>query len=61
MPADDLDAMSLDELRKLKEEVLSRIEEIGSHSDDVDPEKAEEIKMLDDLLREIEERLGGAA
>jgi hypothetical protein len=43
----------------LKQEVLLRIEEIGSRDASVEPERADEIKELDDLLKEIEERLSG--
>ena len=56
---EDLDQMSPERLRDLKQEVLLRIEEIGSRDASVEPERAEEIQELDDLLREIEERLSG--
>ena len=51
---EDLDQMSPNRLRALQQEVLSRIEEIGSHDGAVDPDVAEEIRKLDDLLEEIE-------
>jgi len=56
---EDLDQMSPERLRELKQEVLLRIEEIGSRDASVEPERADEIKELDDLLNEIEERLSG--
>ena len=56
---EDLDQMSPDRLRELKDEVLSLIEEIGSRDASVEPERAEEIQRLDGLLKEIEDRLGG--
>ena len=62
MPGDDeedLDAMSPDRLRALRDEVLSHIEEIGSRDGAVDPDAPEEIRKLDALLAEIEGRLAG--
>src|ERR1700690_3099427 len=56
---EDLDQMSPERLRELKQEVLLRIEEIGSRDASVEPEPADEIKELEDLLNEIEERLSG--
>jgi hypothetical protein len=56
---DDLDKMSPEQLRDLKQEVLLRIETVGSQSADLNPGGAEEIRKLDDLLREIEIRLSG--
>jgi hypothetical protein len=56
---EDLDQMSLERLRELKQEVLLRIEQIGSRDASVEPERADEIQELDDLLKEIEERLSG--
>ena len=56
---EDLDQMSPERPRELKQEVLLRIEEIGSRDASVEPERADEIKELDDLLNEIEERLSG--
>jgi hypothetical protein len=56
---EDLDQMSPERLRELKQEVLLRIEEIGSRDASVELERADEIKELDDLLKEIEERLSG--
>ena len=56
---EDLDQMSPERLRELKQEVLLRIEEIGSRDASVELERADEIKELDDLLNEIEERLSG--
>jgi hypothetical protein len=56
---EDLDQMSPERLRDLKQEVLLRIEDIGSRDASVEPERAEEIQELDDLLKEIEERLSG--
>jgi uncharacterized protein YaaN involved in tellurite resistance len=60
MPGDDedLDQMSPDRLRALQQEVLNRIEEIGSRDGAADPNVAEEIRQLDDLLQEIDARLG---
>jgi hypothetical protein len=54
---DDLDKMSLDELRALKDEVLLRIELVGSQDAALNPDVAGEIQQLDVLLKEIEERL----
>jgi hypothetical protein len=54
---EDLDQMSPDRLRELQQEVLSLIEEIGSRDGSVDPNAAEEIQELDELLEEIEIRL----
>jgi hypothetical protein len=54
---DDLDKMSLDELRALKDEVLLRIELVGSQDAALNPDSAGEIRQLDVLLKEIEERL----
>jgi hypothetical protein len=54
---DDLDKMSLDELRALKDEVLMRIELVGSQDGALNPDGAGEIRQLDVLLKEIEERL----
>ena len=63
MPGDndeeDLDAMSPDRLRALRDEVVSLIEEIGSRDGAVEPNSAEEISELDELLEEIETRLAG--
>jgi hypothetical protein len=56
---EDLDQMSPERLRELKQEVLLRIEDIGSRDAAVEPERADEIQELDDLLKEIEERLSG--
>jgi hypothetical protein len=56
---EDLDDMSTERLRALQQEVLLRIEEIGTHDGAVDPDVAEEIAKLDDLLQEIEDRLNG--
>jgi hypothetical protein len=56
---EDLDQMSPERLRDLKQEVLLRIEDIGSRDAAVEPERADEIQELDDLLKEIEERLSG--
>jgi hypothetical protein len=63
MPDDDedLDQMSPERLRALQREVLDLIEEIGSRGGSVDPDAAAEIARLDDLLKEIEERLSGPA
>ena len=57
---EDLDQMSPDRLRALQQEVLSLIEEIGSRDGSVDPNAAEEIRELDELLEEIETRLNGS-
>jgi hypothetical protein len=57
---EDLDQMSPDRLRELQQEVLSLIEEIGSRDGSVDPNAAEEIRELDELLGEIETRLNGS-
>jgi len=46
---EDLDQMSPERLRELKQEVLLRIEDIGSREASVEPERADE----------IEERLSG--
>ena len=59
--ADDLDAMSLDELRKLRDDVLMNIETIGSQSADVNPEGSQQIAELDLVLAEVEERIGKLA
>ena len=58
---EDLDQMSPERLRELKQEVLLRIEDLGSRDLSVEPERADEIQELDDLLKEIEERLSGPA
>jgi hypothetical protein len=58
---EDLDQMSPERLRELKKEVLLRIEDLGSRDLSVEPERADEIQELDDLLKEIEERLSGPA
>ena len=58
---EDLDQMSPERLRELRQEVLLRIEETGSRDGAVDPDVAVEIRELDELLAEIEERLGGPA
>ena len=58
---EDLDQMSPERLRELQQEVLLLIEEIGSRDGAVDPNAAEEIKELDELLAEIEDRLSGPA
>ena len=55
--ADDLDTMSADELRKLKQDVLLRIEEDGSLDSSTNPLAAEDIQKLDELLNDIEVRL----
>ncbi len=55
--SDDLDKMSADELRKLKQDVLLRIEEDGSLDSSTNPLAAEDIQKLDELLKDIEERL----
>jgi hypothetical protein len=62
MPDDDedLDQMSPERLRALQQEVLLRIEEIGSRDGAVDPDVAKEIETLDELLKEIEDRLSGS-
>jgi hypothetical protein len=56
---DDLDKMSLGELRKLKEEVLSRIDAAGVETGGLSQvtEGAEEIRGYYALLRKIEARL----
>ena len=54
---DDLDKMSADELRKLKQDVLLRIEEDGSLDSATNPLAAEDIQKLDELLNDIEVRL----
>ena len=54
---DDLDKMSADELRKLKQDVLLRIEEDGSLDSSTNPLAAEDIQKLDELLNDIEVRL----
>jgi hypothetical protein len=54
---DDLDKVSRDELRALKDEVLLRIESVGSQDAALNPDVASEIQQLDVLLKEIEERL----
>jgi len=59
--ADDLDAMSLDDLRKLRDDVLMNIETIGSQSADVNPEGPQQIAELDLVLAEVEERIGKLA
>jgi uncharacterized protein YaaN involved in tellurite resistance len=58
---EDLDQMSPERLRELKQEVLLRIEEIGSRDASVEPERDDEIKELDELLQDIEERLSRPA
>lgn len=58
---EDLDQMSPERLRQLQREVLGLIEEIGSRDGAVDPNAAEEIRELDELLAEIEDRLSGPA
>jgi hypothetical protein len=58
---EDLDQMSPERLRELKAEVLSLIEAIGSRDASVDPAVPDEIRKLDDLLKEIEDRLSGPA
>jgi hypothetical protein len=55
--SDDLDKMSADELRKLKGEVLLRIEEEGAFSSSTNSLAAEDIQKLDELLNDIEVRL----
>jgi hypothetical protein len=57
---EDLDQMSPERLRALQREVLDLIEEIGSRDGAVDPNAATEIAKLDDLLKEIEDRLSGS-
>ena len=61
MPDDDedLDQMSPERLRELQQEVILRIEEIGTHDGAIDPDVAKEIETLDELLKEIEDRLSG--
>jgi hypothetical protein len=54
---EDLDQMSPDQLRALRDEVLNRIESVGSQDAAVNPDGAEEIGKLDLLLQEIEGRL----
>jgi hypothetical protein len=54
---DDLDKMSGDELRKLREEVLLRIEEEGALDSSTNPAAEDDISKLDELLNDIEERL----
>jgi hypothetical protein len=54
---DDLDKMSAEGLRKLKEDVLLRIEDEGSLSSSTNPLAAEDIQKLDELLNDIEVRL----
>jgi hypothetical protein len=54
---DDLDKMSADELRKLKQDVLLRIEEDGALDSSTNPLAAEDIQKLDELLNDIEVRL----
>lgn len=52
-----LDQMSPERLRALQQEVLALIEEIGTRDGAVDPDAAAEIQELDELLKEIEDRL----
>ena len=59
--ADDLDTMSLDDLRKLRDEVLMSIETIGSQSADVNPDGPEQIETCDALLADIELRISKLA
>ena len=59
--ADDLDTMSLDDLRKLRDEVLMSIETIGSQSADVNPDGPEQIETYDALLADIELRISKLA
>ncbi|MGO8798725.1 MAG: hypothetical protein ACLQJL_06535 [Roseiarcus sp.] len=54
---EDLDQMSPERLRALQQEVLALIEEIGTRDGAVDPDAAAEIQELDELLKEIEDRL----
>ncbi len=54
---DDLDAMTADQLRALKQEVLLRIEEDGALSSASNSMAAEDIRQLDELLEDIEVRL----
>jgi len=54
---DDLDTMSAGELRKLKQDVLLRIEEDGALDSSTNPLAAEDIQKLDELLSDIEVRL----
>ena len=54
---DDLDKMTPDQLRALKQEVLLRIEEDGSLSSSSNRMAAEDIRQLDELLNDIEVRL----
>jgi hypothetical protein len=54
---EDLDHMSPDQLRALRDDVLSRIESVGSQDAALNPDGAEEIEKLDVLLQEIEARL----
>jgi len=54
---DDLDKMSADELRKLKQDVLLRIEEDGSLDSSTNSLASGDIRQLDELLADIEERL----
>ena len=61
MPNDeeDLDQMSPERLRELQQEGLLLIEEIGTRDGAADPDVATEIETLDELLKEIEDRLSG--
>jgi hypothetical protein len=61
MPDDDedLDQMSPDQLRALRDELLIRIETVGSQDAALNPDGAEQIRTLDVLLQEIENRLSG--
>ena len=56
---DDLDKLSLNELRDLKEELRSRIDAAGVQTGDFTQgiEGSDEIRGCYDLLREIEARL----
>ena len=54
---EDLDDISPERLRALQQEVLALIEEIGTRDGAVDPDAAAEIQELDELLKEIEDRL----
>ena len=54
---EDLNTMSAERLRELRDEVTSLIEQIGTRDVSVDPHAHEEIDELDELLEAIEERL----
>jgi hypothetical protein len=54
---DDLNAMTLDQLRAWRDEILSNIEAEGSQSADINPHSSEDIGKLDELLEDIEARI----